>query len=236
MAREKFMTVRSYRFTLVELLVVMGLIGLLVSLAAPAFSRINTGKAVNVGAEKLMRALEQAQALAVANRQYVGLIIPNGTRDYSSAFSSNDTPAFDRGTYNLASFRPAFVFYDDSSWKFDRWVPQSQWSAPMENARVVTVADRDSSLPVAGDDYTRGVTSVTGALSSAPAFQSLNGIGPCAVVFSPDGGLAATSDLFFVVQGCTVNNTTIDYTGNKTNYFILHVTRMGGKISYYSKQ
>ncbi|MCQ2352177.1 MAG: type II secretion system GspH family protein [Victivallaceae bacterium] len=242
------MTLKKRHFTLIELLVVMGLIGLLVTLAVPSFTRLAKGKATPVAADQIKRQLEEAQALAIAHRSYVGLIIPNDTDTayYGTIFASDDSPDFSSNTknqYYFASTRPALLFKDGSDYYFEKWAPDSSWSKPIENAKIVKITDFQSNIPDYGNplsDKTGNISSLTDSFSPTGAFYSVkrpsgSDIGPCAVVFSPDGGLAATQDLYLVIAGCTVSVTDLKFPSD-TDYLVLHINRMNGKITYFEKK
>lgn len=239
------MTLKKRHFTLIELLVVMGLIGLLVTLAVPSFTRLAKGKATPVAADQIKRQLEEAQALAIAHRSYIGLIIVNGSGDFNFAGDSDDLNT-NPDSYRLASTRPALLFKDGSTYYFEKWASDSSWSKPIENAKIVKIVDSQSNIPNYGNplsDKSGNVSSLTGGFSQNGAFYPVTWpsstppppSGPCAVVFSPDGGLAATKDLYLVVAGCTVNGTELKFP-SETDYLVLHINRMNGKITYFEKK
>ena len=114
------------RFTLIEMLVVVGIASLLFALLGPAFTRMTQSNAVEQHASGLKLGMERARALAVANRRYVAMLLP----DVSCANAEVDK--FRHGGYRLA-----FVTQDVSDiptaidsgngFSFDSWIAEEEW-------------------------------------------------------------------------------------------------------------
>ncbi len=230
------MTLKKRHFTLIELLVVMGLIGLLVSLAVPTFTRLAKGKTTPAATDQIKRQLEEAQAIAIANRSYVGLVIINGSDNFNFEGDSDDLAA-NPDQYRLASTRAAFLFKSGSDYYFDKWAPNSSWSKPIEGARITEVTSSYSDVPKDGEkkEWSIKTTSTLRSPLSDIKRDSSNTLRKCAVVFAPDGSLDSRSDIFLFVSACTANGTDLTFADSNTDYMILHVNRLSGKTVYFTR-
>src|SRR6478752_10067967 len=87
-------TIRRFNaFTLIELLIVVGIIGLLLVLIAPAFTYIKGGNDVTSAAYTIKGVLDTARTYAKANNTYtwVGFFEVDGSQDASVSPQVNGT-------------------------------------------------------------------------------------------------------------------------------------------------
>ena len=121
------------RFTLIEMLVVVGIAGLLFALLGPAFTRMTQSNAVEQHASGLKLGMERARALAASNRRYVALLLPDALPDTHKLYN------FQRG-----GFRIGFVTLEGDDAKFDGWVSGNDWenkTSPDNNAFLTAVSN-----------------------------------------------------------------------------------------------
>ena len=114
------------RFTLIEMLVVVGIAGLLFALLGPAFTRMTQSNAVEQHASGLKLGMERARAIAVSNRRYVAMLLPDSTT------GDSEVDKFRHGGYRLAfvtqnvSDIPTSVD-PGSGFSFDSWIAEEEW-------------------------------------------------------------------------------------------------------------
>ena len=240
-------------FTLIELMVVVGIAGLLMTIAIPSYNKILKSSGTDNAAAALKLAVEQAQAKAVSSRRDVALIIPNSTKEkfYGKVSGQeDDTPAFNKDTYTryyAGSARMAYVKKDSQGkWNFVKWVPGSKWLEPFKDSKIVMVSDRYGDLPEKEGDALEKCTAkvvdeVYRGSNSDDGFVKVSGIpgnpsDRCAMIFSPFGGLHSKRDLFVAVAECTLSGDKIAYPNESdpVNYIVLDVNRLSGKVSYHA--
>ena len=207
-------------FTLIEMLVVIGIAGLLFALIGPAFNRMTRGNAVESHASGLKLGMERASSLAAASRRYVALLLPNGITD-----TSKDAYKYQRGGYRLA-----YVTLNDSgAYTFDGWLPDSEWQNRGGDAYLYSVSRASSiskpSKKITEDDYK---TAITVDPSNVLYDVSLpNGGGPGkAVVFSPFGDARTPSaevELIFLIAGVNTS---------ETDYVTIRLNTLSGKVEF----
>ena len=238
---------RYNRFTLVELLVVICIASLLMGVVLPAFSRMVTGSAVDRLASNLKLRLEQARSHAASSRRHVALVLPHGT-------ASTWTDAKEQAA-RLGGSRMCYVNWnsDDHTAAFQRWVPAEDWSQPERGAYLLRVTRNVSDIAAAGSAQNIGTNSgietliysgsgdasdnkplkdITGTLSPGSTFSPVNS----AIVFSPDGNIRSTADVYLVIGEAMNNNSTLVFPGGAVyNFRVLKINRITGKVEYFSR-
>jgi len=194
-------------FTLLELIVVMGILVLLSAVAIPAYSSLFSGRKTTLAANKLNGAVMEARSYAVSNKIYTGLVflkekVPNTTKD------------------GFIRFRLAELYHDpekpSSKYIWSRWANGSDFVLLPENTMIpdenksfgTTSSDNSGSASGDGDmpdvDY--------GLLKQAnlPADLTTSALtGAKCIIFRPNGQLAS-NEKSVIVQFVEANK----YNGN----------------------
>lgn len=185
-------------FTLIEMLVVIGIAGLLLTLMGPAFNRMTRGNDVESHASGLKLGMERASSLAASSRRYVAVLLPYGISATTSDAEEKAVYPYQRGGYRLA-----YLNKDDNDvFTFDKYVPESDWTNRGRDAYLVEVTEggNNPTVTTTNTDLSASVTG-NGYLKSATPSSGIN----CyAVVFSPFGDVWANSsetELKFHVTG-----------------------------------
>ena len=115
------------QFTMLELLIVIGIMMILMSLAVPGFRRLVSGKAVNAAASMLSGQLALARAAAIAEQRYIAVIMP-GAHFKAPASTADSGTTYDE--YHFRSFRIGIVEKgtDANQFKLVSWYPDSKWT------------------------------------------------------------------------------------------------------------
>lgn len=178
-------------FTLIELIVVMGVMMLLAAVAIPAYSSLFSGRKTTLAANKMNAAVMEARAHAVSAKVYTALVF---VKDKSS----------DKG---YRSFRMAEVYHnpdnDGSGYKWRRWAPGSSFVLLPENTMI---PDGDDNLGTTsgGSEGNRGSGDVP-KISDLDSDSGVTGGNAPAIVFKPNGQLAGTGDKNVVVRFVEAN-------------------------------
>ena len=209
------------KFTLIEVLVVVGIASLLFALAGPAFNRMTRGNMVERHASGLKLGMEQARAVAVSTRKHTAILLPDRVTS-----STDPRYKFQRGGYRLAhvSVNGTGVY----AWQ--SWIPDADWT---NNGRReaflmdVTRGTVDSSLVketstdvVEDADYSKQLSGA-GLLYDV----SVPGMGSCrAVIFTPFGDAKVAADsveVKFYVTGI-----------NLADRLVIRLNKLTGKVEF----
>ena len=177
-------------FTLVELIMVMGVMILLAAVAIPAYSSLFSGRKTTLAANQVNGAVIEGRTHAVSSKIYTALLFVK-----------------DSSVNGYTSVRLAEVYHnpdtENTSYLWRRWVPGASFTILPENT-MIPATDNDlgttsGSEGKVGSGNMPKVTNLansglTGGITSAPA-----------IIFKPNGQLAGTSDRHVVVRFVETN-------------------------------
>lgn len=233
------MNMRHNKFTLVELLVVICIASLLMGLVLPAFSRMVTGSAVDRLASNLKLRLERAQSHAASSRRHVALILPHGA---TTKWTESQEQAA-----RLGGSRMCYVDYADYAGTFEGWI-EEEWTKTERGAFLIRAFNDTTNLTAgsalgaaggSGKDST--IAAAGGVANSKPlkdiALTSSRTVTDSAIIFSPQGKICSSADVYLVIAEGQVNNNAIFYPGGNGsgsyNWTALKINRFTGKVEYY---
>ena len=222
--------IKKQRFTLIELLLVMGLMGLMVTLALPAFSRMAGNNKIDIMTSNIKTALEQGQSTAVSRNCYVAVVFPNSDCQKKIA-------EYAFGGYRLAEVKSD----DDETFTFVRWINDDYMNKP-EGAYLAAV--QITKLKVGTDSV--GAKFVNSGLKTISGLD--DGItGNVAVIFKSTGE-CKNSNLYFVIASGNVTVEDIEKkkdneavkpeleTTKATDYRQLYLNQFTGRVDYVSDE
>lgn len=230
---------RHYKFTLVELLVVICIASLLMGLVLPAFNRMVTGSAVDRMSSNLKLRLQRAQAEAATSRRDVALILPNGA-DISG------TDAAEWNAARLGGSRMCYVTTANYVGSFSAWVPDETWTYPERGACLIYAGNDPTQIAAQGtaQPFGNNVSSptITSAISATTSFdtekplKSITGgrsAANCAIIFSPKGNVRSTRDVYLAVAEAALNNGNLFFPGGAAyNVRALKINYLTGNVEY----
>lgn len=215
------------RFTLIEMLVVVGIASLLFALLGPAFTRMTQSNAVEQHASGLKLGMERARALAVSNRRYVAMLLPD-------AIGGTDHKLYN---FQRGGFRIGFVTLEGDDAKFDGWVSGNDWenkTSPDNNAFLTAVSSlrkKDLSGITLLDKFAESFKEDSNCLLTAKgvSYDEENPgstISCRAIVFSPYGNVILHKDnkdveIYFYITSAEV-----------ANCIQLRLNKLSGKVEY----
>lgn len=189
-------------FTLIELIVVMGVMVLLAAVAIPAYSSLFSGRKTTLAANQVNAAVMEARAHAVSSKVYTALV-----------FLEDSDGCFRR-------FRMAELFHDSDSelspYTWRRWAPGSSFVFLPENtlipegkANLGTVGSTDS-----GNESQSGNGSELSTIHlDSDSSNGISGGDAPAIIFKPNGQLAGTGNRNVVVRFAEANRYEADKSG-----------------------
>ncbi len=209
------------RFTLIEMLVVVGIAGLLFALLGPAFTRMTQSNAVEQHASGLKLGMERARALAVSNRKNVALLLPYGETNKENAVYNFQRGGFKFGYIAISS---------EGNYSFDGVVDDAEWKNRGNNAFLTAVDNANketlsSEKPL--DDFDKEPTGFSRlyAVSDVPASSEGNEKISCrGIIFTPYGNVLIPGDdneIYFYITGIDVDNR-----------IKVRLNRLSGKVEY----
>ena len=216
-------------FTLLEILIVLGIIIVIVGLTTPAFSRLVIGSAVDQAGQMVSGQLAIARGEAIARRQCVALVMPG--KSYGAG---------DEGVNKCyQAFRLALVEQDGTDYKFDEWLPGSEW-AYLPNGAIIAQVTSDEPWDTNGELTQSGTSpdyeyTPTGTCSASDSTKQLKANGSLshdvrAVIFTPEGQ-ADQWTYITLMEGIAPANEDEPRNTNPNNLFVLAVSPMTGKAA-----
>ena len=173
-------------FTLVELIMVMGVMILLAAIAIPAYSSLFSGRKTTLAANQMNGAIMEARAHAVSAKVYTALIFVK-----------------DSNAKGYTRFRMAEVYHnpdtENTSYVWRRWVPGSSFVLLPENTMVPDTSS-DLGTTSGGTEGKVGSGSLTKVTNLNNSGIGSNVSNAPAIIFKPNGQLAGTGDKNVVVR------------------------------------
>jgi len=132
---------RTRQFTLIELLLVIGIMILIMGLTVPSFRKMASGNAVNASARMLAGQLNLARAAAISEQRYIAIIMPGC--DFRKPNPSGESSGNSEDEYHFRSFRVGVVKPTANANEFQlvEWYPGADWTFLPLGAVIAEVND-----------------------------------------------------------------------------------------------
>ena len=204
-------------FTLIEIIVVIGIMVLLMAVAMPAFSSMMRGAGIDGATRNICQILKLARTYAINNREYTAVLVPNANLS---------------DTYHNRSYRVCIVKREGAlgsyTYEFLRWLPGENWSFLPAGTAIFDVATSKVTSEANTFDAAESITSVICEDIGAGSSESLKGI-----IFRPNGKPTASSNDIYIGIGEGVSSgdelTNTNPNAEPSNIAIGHYT---GRITY----
>lgn len=210
---------KSRKYTLVELLVVVGIMALIMSIALPSFSKMARGQAPKNAARNILATLKGARSYAITERKYVAVIFPDKDNTGVTALKN----------YAFKRYRACFVKRTDTgtttTYAFSSWIDGENWKEMPSSAVFSTQTVNTTTGAITGSPSATTVESVVDS-SIGLAATNLPGI-----IFKPTGSTGQTGNTTFTVFEGVVpspGNDPIATTKSPLNKQIITVNLLGG--------
>ncbi len=209
-------------FTLVELLVVTGLMAILMYISLPALEKVLTGSGVEFAARNMSSKLGTARYSAITNRKSVALLMPtSGLPDKYSYRSTRLCIVGSTGTYGGAGV---------TTYTFQRWIQGEDWDFMNVGAAIIDIDNVPgyAASPLA-HEHVDGVK--CGDIGAS--YATVDGVN--AVVFRPYGKIACDKQTYsdrFVTIGEGISSAGTLVRKNTSNAINIKIDKYTGRISY----
>jgi Tfp pilus assembly protein PilE len=225
-------------FTLVEILMVLGLMAILLFIALPAFEKLAKGSGVELAARNLTSKLGMARGYAITKREYVAVLMPTKDTTVSSVTTvlPNDYPY--KG-YKLCVVSSTSTGTSPTVFTFQRWIPSEKWEFT-PNGTAINHINYQRHDPGTDSNITTGTWStfaheeVNGVNLSEISSTYANLDNVRGIVFKPTGKMAVTGNRYIAVSESTYNGTSLIST-NPKNWIDITIDQFTGRVTYGSE-
>lgn len=187
---------QKYRnnFTLIELLLVLGIMGIIMSVGVSSLSRLNKSQAVTGAVRTIAGQISLARSYAVSRNRYVALILP-------SEVDSNFAPD---SSFILRKTRICYVKKDITAspveYNFDGWVEGQQWLKLPKGSLAIISTKNDLKLPTPPQAASNIKIVNKIKYTDDDGYAINNGVSP-ALIFSSSGALLGGESYITVFFG-----------------------------------
>lgn len=217
-------------FTLVEILVVLGLMAILLFIALPAFEKLAKGSGVSLAARNLTSKLGMARGYAITNREYVAVLMPTTGLPNDYLFRGYKLCTV---SATPASAGPPVVY------TFRRWLPSEKWEFT-PNGTAINHINSQRHEPGTDSNVITGTwatfsgeeVSAVNLTEIGSTYNSVNNIR--AIVFKPTGKMAVTGNRYIAVSESTYSGTGLIST-NPKNWLDITIDQFTGRVTYGSE-
>ena len=227
---------KRFKFTIIELLLVISIAGLMLTVAVPAFSRMLKGSASGIAVRELAGKQNAARAYAVANKTYVAVVFPGEEANIL------------KKRHSYRSYRACEITINGSEKKYLRWIPLENWnffpngiifgydlhnSDPNHYDYIVSSKSSDEKNKenlTSIHDNTLKACEIGGRSFSNGSPTDIRNY----IIFRPDG----TTDTFPKASLLRLRNGKTDSVGAVTensDFYYPLVIRFNGKVKFYNE-
>lgn len=213
---------RKHPFTVLELLLVLGLSAAMMTIAVPAFYRTMRGSATGNAARELMGKISAARAYAASSRTDVAVVFPR-----SESYVSN--------ALKYSAYRVCEVDISGGTITFKRWVPGENWTYLPNGVVIGRSNSGDDTFHTTTDNKTSTGASSTPSIGSVPV--NLNNTNTAsitnAVVIRMDGMLYNLQPVLIRLKQGTVSSGSVTLTPPHQSEYLPLTVLFNGKVKLF---
>ncbi|HBC85407.1 MAG TPA: hypothetical protein DCZ94_00480 [Lentisphaeria bacterium] len=232
------------RFTLVEILIVVAIMGILMFIGLPAFEKLVKGTGAELASRNVASKIGMARSYAITTRQYVAVLMPT---DEALGSGTNKLPNdYIYKGLKLCVVSANYTSGTPNTFTFKRWVPSEKWDFLPTGTSIIGLKSTlgyvngdETTYPDIVDDvdlYEIDRTKYSDETAThAHGVHSPVATGKCvthirAIVFKPTGKLVGSSPRYVTVGESTYNGSTLVHTGS-ANRIDIKIDQYTGKTT-----
>ncbi len=220
-------------FTLVEILVVLGLMAILLFIALPAFEKLAKGHGVELAARNLTSKLGMARGYAITKREYVAVLMPT-----AGTIPVLPNEYVFKG-YKLCAVSSTYTPGTPNTFTFQRWLPSEKWEFTPNGTAINDIISATSHSPGSNSAWATALLEIVNGVylkeldpDTAPSSVTYNSVGNVrAIVFKPTGKLAIAGNRYIAVSESTYNGSALTAT-NPKNWIDITIDQFTGRVAY----
>ena len=210
MKRLKTKDNKKSNYTLIEIIVVFGIIALLLAVALPGFNDMMKGAGLEGGARNVCQILKLARSYGINNNERIAIIFP---KDELSA------------NYNRCAYRVCVV--TDTN-EFKKWFSGEKWQTLPKG--IIIFAIKKTSKVTQSDTSFAGATTVTKV--NCDDINESSSVNLPAIVFKPNGTLSGSDDQYIGISEGVSDGSNITKTNPNAQPANICISPFTGRITY----
>lgn len=205
------------RFSLIEMIAVIAIIGILMAITLPAFLTMTKGQSVELAAREIGSKLKAVRSYAITNRVKCALVFIT---------SNNDTTDNDR--YRFRAYRTCIVTGSTTTgWTFSKWVPDEKWEFLPTGVIIQGISKNNDLVTTSISTRFDGKDDIKSPVD-AKVLSNSNAL--YGTIFKPTGDVEGNDVFYYIGEGDSAGDIR-----NAANFVAIKVDKYTGRISYYVK-
>ncbi len=199
-------------FSLIELLLVVGIMALLMGISLPAFSKMVRGSGTKLTTRNIVAKVNAARSYAITTRSNVAILFPSD--------------GVSNANFYYTHYRVCKVYKDGSNWKWLSWIEGEDWTKIQTGTLIQYIASSEAGTDQSGATEVKNIN-----LTDTPGESSTSANIARALVFTSTGLLANSNAPYFKISEGMYQGGAFTAM-NASNTLIFSINPFTGRISY----